>query len=211
MTSRFSLLLGFGVVTLYTMRDVSRALHEGYRDLCGLPREFPNSLNGKSLTHINAPCGQERVFFQKSNERRITMNVKEMMHKGVKWVSPDTPIAAIAKTMKQYDIGAIPVGENDRLVGMVTDRDIAVRGLANGKNISKLTARNVMTKGVFWCRDSDSVTDAVHLMEAKHVRRLPVIDEKKRMVGMLSLGDISHAASQKTAAEMLKKVSGHHA
>ncbi len=139
------------------------------------------------------------------------MNVKEMMHKGVKWVSPNTPITAIAKEMKQFDIGAIPVGENDRLVGMVTDRDIAVRGLANGKDISKLTARDVMTKGVIWCRDSDSTAAAVRLMETKHIRRLPVIDEKKRMVGMLSLGDISHAAPQKTAAEVLKAVSGHHA
>ncbi len=139
------------------------------------------------------------------------MNVKEMMHKGVKWVSPDTLITAIAKEMKQFDIGAIPVGENDRLIGMVTDRDIAVRGLANGKDISKLTARDVMTKGVTWCRDSDSTSAAVRLMETKHIRRLPVIDEKKRMVGMLSLGDISHAAPQKTAAEVLKAVSGHHA
>ena len=139
------------------------------------------------------------------------MKVKEMMHKGVEWVSPDTPLTAIAKKMQQYDIGAIPVGENDRLVGMVTDRDIAVRGLAKGTDISKLTARDVMTKGIFWCRDSDDASEAVRLMEDKHVRRLPVIDEKKRMVGMLSLGDISHAASQKTAAEALKAVAAHHA
>jgi len=139
------------------------------------------------------------------------MKVKEMMHKGVEWVSPDTPIAAIAKKMRQRDIGAIPVGENDRLVGMVTDRDIAVRGLANGRDVSKLTARDVMTKGVTWCRDSDNAAAAARLMETKHIRRLPVIDEKKRMVGMLSLGDISHAASQRTAAEMLKAVSAHHA
>ncbi len=139
------------------------------------------------------------------------MKVKGMMHKGVKWVSPDTAITAIAKTMKQYDIGAIPVGENDRLIGMVTDRDIAVRGLANGKNAAKLTARDVMTKGVIWCRDSDNAAEAVRLMETKHVRRLPVIDQNKRMVGMLSLGDISHAASQRTAVEVLKAVSAHHA
>ena len=139
------------------------------------------------------------------------MKVKEMMHKGVQWVSPDTLITAIAKKMRQYDIGAVPVGENDRLIGMVTDRDIAVRGLANGKNVSKLTARDVMTKGVFWCHDSDSAAEAVHLMETKHVRRLPVINEKKRMVGILSLGDISHAASQRTAAEALKAVAAHHA
>ncbi len=139
------------------------------------------------------------------------MRVKEMMHKGVKWVSPDTPITTIAKTMKQYDIGAVPVGEHDRLVGMVTDRDIALRGLVDGKAASRLTARNVMTKGVIWCRDSDSTAEAVRLMETKHIRRLPVIDAKKRMVGMLSLGDISHAASQKTAGEVLKAVSAHHA
>ena len=94
---------------------------------------------------------------------------------------------------------------------MVTDRDIAVRGLANGRDVSKLTARDVMTKGVTWCRDSDNAAAAARLMETKHIRRLPVIDEKKRMVGMLSLGDISHAASQRTAAEMLKAVSAHHA
>jgi CBS domain-containing protein len=138
------------------------------------------------------------------------MKVKEMMHKGVQWVSPDTPITKIAKTMQKYDIGAIPVGENDRLVGIVTDRDIAVRGLANGKSIGKLTAEDVMTKGVFWCREDDNASDAVRLMESKHVRRLPVINDKKRMVGMLSLGDISHATSQATTAEALKAVSAHH-
>ena len=139
------------------------------------------------------------------------MKVKEMMHKGVEWVSPDTPITAIAEKMQKGDIGAIPVGENDRLVGMVTDRDLAVRGLVKGKDISKLTAKDVMTKGVSWCRDSDSATEAARLMETKHIRRLPVIDEKKRMVGMLSLGDLSHAASQRTAVEALKSVSAHHA
>ena len=83
------------------------------------------------------------------------MKVKNAMHKGVEWVSPDTPISVIATKMRQLDIGAIPVGENDRLIGMVTDRDITVRGVANGKDVSKLTARDVMTKGVIWCRDTD--------------------------------------------------------
>jgi CBS domain-containing protein len=84
------------------------------------------------------------------------MKVKEMMHKGVEWVSPDTSITAIAEMMQEGDIGAIPVGENDRLVGMVTDRDLAVRGLVKGTDISKLTAKDVMTKGVTWCRDNDA-------------------------------------------------------
>lgn len=139
------------------------------------------------------------------------MKVKKIMHKGVQWVSPDTSVTTLAKKMKQYDVGALPVGENDRLIGMVTDRDIAVRGFANGKDISKLTARDIMTKGIIWCRARDSAGEAARVMESKQVRRLPVIDENKRMVGMLSLGDISHAASQRTAREVMRAVSAHHA
>ena len=139
------------------------------------------------------------------------MKVKEMMHKGVEWVSPDTSITKLAKRMQKDDIGAIPVGENDRLIDMVTDRDITVRGVAKGRDLSKVTARDVMTKGVIWCRDSDNAADAARIMETKQVRRLPVIDKNKRMVGMLSLGDISHAASQRIAAEVTKAVSAHHA
>lgn len=139
------------------------------------------------------------------------MKVEKMMHKGVEWVSPNTSIAALAKKMQQFDIGAIPVGENDRLIGMVTDRDIVIRGVANGKDPSKLTARDVMTKGVTYCRDNEEVDEAVRIMESERIRRLPVIDANKRMVGMISLGDMSHAASKKIAAEVTRAVSAHHA
>jgi CBS domain-containing protein len=94
---------------------------------------------------------------------------------------------------------------------MVTDRDIAVRGVAAGKDISRITARDVMTKGVIWCQDSEDIADAARTMESKQIRRLPVIDANKRMVGMLSLGDLSHSASQKIAAQLAKAVSAHHA
>jgi CBS domain-containing protein len=139
------------------------------------------------------------------------MKVEKMMHKGVEWVSPNTSISALAKKMQRFDIGAIPVGENDRLIGMVTDRDIVIRGVADGKDPSKLTARDVMTKGVTYCRDNEEVDEAVRIMESKQIRRLPVIDANKRMVGMISLGDVSHAASQKIAAEVTRAVSAHHA
>src|SRR6266550_9591051 len=132
------------------------------------------------------------------------MKVTEMMHAGVEWVSPNTPVAILAQKMLHHDIGAIPIGENDRLIGMVTDRDIVVRGVAKGKGISKLTAKDVMTKGVIWCRDSEDVDDAARIMEGKQVRRLPVINENKRMVGMLSLGDVSHRASRGITAEVAK-------
>jgi CBS domain-containing protein len=138
------------------------------------------------------------------------MKVKKMMHRNVEWVSPDTPVRTVAKKMRQFDIGAIPVGENDRLIGIVTDRDITVRGVAKGKDVSKLTARDVMTMGVTWCRDTDKAKTAARIMESKRVRRLPVIDANKRMVGMLALGDISHTASQKTTAKVTKAVSAHH-
>ena len=85
------------------------------------------------------------------------MKIKEAMHKGVEWVSPNTPVTMLAKKMRQFDIGAIPVGENDRLIGMVTDRDITLRGLGDGKDVSRLTARDVMTKRVIYCRESEDV------------------------------------------------------
>ena len=139
------------------------------------------------------------------------MKVEKMMHKGIEWVSPDTSIVALAKKMQQFDIGAIPVGENDRLIGMVTDRDVVIRGVADGKDPSKLTARDVMTKGVIYCRDSEDVDEVARITESKQIRRLPVIDANKRMVGMISLGDVSHAASREVAAEVTRAVSAHHA
>jgi CBS domain-containing protein len=112
--------------------------------------------------------------------------------------------------MRDLDVGSIPVGENDKLIGMVTDRDITCRALANGKDVSKLTARDVMTKGIIYCRDNEELDDALRIMETKKVRRLPVINEQKRMVGMLSFGDISHAASHELSGELMAAVSEHH-
>jgi CBS domain-containing protein len=138
------------------------------------------------------------------------MKVRKAMHKGVIWVSPDTPVRELARTMRENDIGAIPVGENDRLIGMVTDRDIVCRGLADGKDVSTLTARDVMTSGIISCEDDEDIEDALELMEKKKIRRLPVIDEDKRLVGMLSLGDVSHAVPEELSGQVLKAVSAHH-
>ena len=138
------------------------------------------------------------------------MKVKDAMHKGVEWVPPTTPVLDLAKKMHQHDIGAIPIGENDKLIGMVTDRDIVCRGIANGKDLSKLTARDVMTTSIIWCRDDEDLDHATRIMEDKQVRRLPVIDKNKRMVGMLSLGDVAHAGKSKLSGEVLLKVASHH-
>jgi CBS domain-containing protein len=139
------------------------------------------------------------------------MKVKDVMHKGVDWVSPDTPVTELAKLMREHDIGAIPIGENDRLIGMVTDRDIVCKGLAQDSfDASRATARDVMTPGIHCCRDDDDLAKAVRHMEPLKVRRLPVINKGKRMVGILSLGDVSHSASGDLASEWVKSVSAHH-
>lgn len=134
------------------------------------------------------------------------MQVKEAMHKGVYWVDPTTPISDIARLMKDHNIGCLPVGENDWLVGMVTERDIVCRGLANGLDLNEATARDVMSKGIFYTTESTSIDDAAALMEEHRVRRLPVIDDRKRMTGILSLGDMSHAGEQKLSGEVLNRV-----
>ncbi len=138
------------------------------------------------------------------------MKVKDVMHTGVSWVKPDCTLNAIAQIMEKEDIGAVPVGKNDRLIGMVTDRDIICRGLAKGKSPEKLTARDVMTKGITYCRENEEVDDAIRIMETKKIRRLPVINEDKRMVGMLSIGDFSHSVPQNLSGEVMRAVSAHH-
>jgi CBS domain-containing protein len=139
------------------------------------------------------------------------MKVKDVMHKGAEWVVPQMPVCDVARKMRDLDIGAIPVGENDRLIGMVTDRDIACRAVANGKDPGKMTARDVMSKGIFYCNDTEDLEDALRIMEQKQVRRLPVINDKKRMVGMLALGDVADAASHELSGEVIAAVSAHHA
>ena len=139
------------------------------------------------------------------------MKVKEVMHKGVDWVSPDTPIAELAKLMRGHDIGCIPIGEDDQLIGMVTDRDIVCKGLAsNSFDARRTMARDVMTEGIHCCREDDDLAKAVHHMETLKVRRLPVINKSKRMVGILSFGDIGRSAPNDLVSEWAKSVSAHH-
>jgi CBS domain-containing protein len=142
---------------------------------------------------------------------RSTMKVQMAMHKGVEWVGPETPVSELAKLMRKYDIGAIPIGEKDHLVGMVTDRDIVCKGLANdGFDASRATARDVMTSGIHCCREDDELSKAVQHMEQLQIRRLPVINKNKRMVGMLSLGDVGQAAPTDVLSECVRSVAAHH-
>ena len=138
------------------------------------------------------------------------MKVKDVMHKGFECVSPETEIRAVAKRMRELDVGAIPVATNGALVGMVTDRDITIRCVADNESISNVKAKDVMTSGVAYCRDNQDIEDAVHIMKGKQIGRLPVLDEAMQMIGMVSLVDVSHALPRDITGEVAKAVSAHH-
>jgi CBS domain-containing protein len=138
------------------------------------------------------------------------MKVNDVMHRGATWVGPETPISELARMMRDEDIGAIPIGEDDRLIGMVTDRDIVCRGLANGGDCATLTARDVLSKPVLYCRTDEDVEDALRIMETNQIRRLPVINEKKRLVGILAIGDVSEKLGRDLTGEVMRSVAAHH-
>jgi CBS domain-containing protein len=113
--------------------------------------------------------------------------------------------------MRDHDVGAIPIGENDRLVGMVTDRDIVCKGLAQENfDPRSTTTCDVMTAEIHCCREDDDLVKAIRHMEELKVRRLPVINKNKRMTGILSLGDLSRSAQADLLSECVKSVSAHH-
>jgi CBS domain-containing protein len=155
--------------------------------------------------------GRAAMHQMKPNNGGSVMKVKEVMHKGVDWVSPTTPVTELAKLMRAHDIGCIPIGEDDQLIGMVTDRDIVCKGLAsNNFDARRATARDVMTEGIHCCREDDDLAKAVQHMEKLQLRRLPVINKSKRMVGIISLGDVSHSVSGDVLSECVRSVSAHH-
>lgn len=139
------------------------------------------------------------------------MEIAKIMHAPAEWVEANTPVTELARRMKDCDIGALPVGRDDRLIGMVTDRDLALRVLGEGRNPDETTAEQVMTPGIVWCLTTQTVEDALHIMAQKKIRRLSVIDEKKRLVGMLSLGDIADAMPRQLLGEVVDAVADHHA
>lgn len=137
------------------------------------------------------------------------MLVKEAMSSDVVWVTPSEEIGNVASKMKEFDIGAIPVCKNEEIVGIVTDRDIVVRGLVNHGNTANHAVREVMTEHPIWCSPNEDVEDAIRLMEDRQIRRLPVVDSEKHLIGLLSLGDISQKISHELSGEVIAAVSRH--
>ncbi len=128
------------------------------------------------------------------------MHVSEIMTRGAELIGPNTTIwREAAAKMRSANVGALPVGENDRLIGMVTDRDIVVRAVAENRSPGNTNVRDVMSEGVCYCFEDDSAAAAARTMAEHQVRRLPVLNREKRLVGVVALADLGLNAT--TAAQ----------
>ena len=134
------------------------------------------------------------------------MKVSEVMTHAVQTISPDQPVQEAANFMLSADAGSIPVTEGDRLIGMITDRDIAVRGIAKGYGPDTLV-RDLMTDDLIVVRVDEDVEEAATKMSEAQVRRLPVIDDQERLCGIVSLGDLARESDNDCATEALEGVS----
>ncbi len=119
------------------------------------------------------------------------MRVHEVMTRGVECVAPNTTLTEAACKMRDLDVGTMPVCDNDRLAGMITDRDIAIRAVANGRDGKTTRVADAMTPEVLWCFEDQDVAEASDIMKDKQVRRLVVLNRDKRLVGIVSLGDLA--------------------
>lgn len=136
------------------------------------------------------------------------MKISECMTRDVKLASPDMSLREAARLMGACDAGALPVGENDRLVGMLTDRDIAVRGMAEGKG-PEAKVRDAMSREVRWCFEDDDVEACLQTMADEQIRRMPVLNRAKRLVGIVALGDLTEATQPQLAGRTLSAISRH--
>jgi CBS domain-containing protein len=139
-------------------------------------------------------------------QQEAAMKVSQAMTKDVRIASPEHTIEQAARLMSELDAGILPVGEKDHLVGMITDRDIAIRGIAKGKG-PQAKVRDVMTEDVKYCFDDQEMDEVTRNMADIQVRRLPVLNRDKRLVGILSLGDIAVSRDSDDAGEALRGIS----
>lgn len=134
------------------------------------------------------------------------MNVADVMSRDVTVATPNDTVQKVARIMKEQDTGVLPVGENDRLVGMLTDRDITVRAVADGKVPNKCRVRDVMSANVKYVYEDETIEDVARNMSQLQVRRLPVLNREKRLVGIVSIGDLAQSGPDE-AGDALKHIS----
>lgn len=121
--------------------------------------------------------------------------VKDLMTTQCQWIAPDASLQDAAEMMKAQDIGFLPVGENDKLIGTITDRDIAIKAVASGKNPATTKVRDCMTQKLYYCYDDQNADDICKNMAEMQVSRFPVVNRDKRLVGVVSYADLSPRAN----------------
>lgn len=136
--------------------------------------------------------------------------VREVMTDRPRAVTPDTTISEAARLMESEDVGALPVLDGEQLAGIVTDRDIVIRAVAGGKDPKGMPVREIASKEVATIGPDDSLSDALKLMASAQVRRIPVVDEGNRLVGMLSQADVALEAKEKDVGELVEEISRPH-
>lgn len=138
------------------------------------------------------------------------MQISEIMTPNPELIDPNTSIREAARRMRNEDVGALPVGENDRLIGMVTDRDIVVRAVAEEERAVTPSVRDVMSEKVFYCFEDDDIEKGARCMAEHQVRRLPVLNRDKRLVGIVSLADLAQTGDdcEKIALEGVSEPTG---
>jgi CBS domain-containing protein len=128
------------------------------------------------------------------------MKVQEIMTHDVEYIDPETPIGRAAQMMRDLDIGFLPVCENDRLVGTVTDRDITIQSVAQGRDPREAPVREIMNPQIFYRYEDDDVGEIARYMQEEEVRRMLILNRDKRLVGVVSIGDIARTSGEKHLA-----------
>ena len=137
----------------------------------------------------------------------MVINVRDVMTARPRCAAPDTPLSQVAQLMETQDVGAIPILDGDRPLGMITDRDIVVRAIAKEKDPRGMPSREISSGELVAVAPDQSLSDALHLMAQHQVRRLPVVDDQNRLVGMVSQADIALKAKDKSVGEMVAEIS----
>jgi CBS domain-containing protein len=168
---------------------------------------------GETLGELSNPtmaalAAAARRLQSGNHAREVAMRVSECMTREVQIIDPNETIGGAAKAMAKLDAGALPVGENDRLIGMITDRDIAIRAVAAGMGPNAKVS-DVMNAEVKYCFDDQEIDEVLRNMGELQVRRLPVLNRDKRLVGIVSLGDLAANGPAGRAADALSHISRH--
>ena len=134
------------------------------------------------------------------------MQVSEIMSQGVEWIQPDMSLADAAVRMRDQDVGMLPIGDGDKLLGVITDRDIVVRSVAEKRDAGSTPVKDAMSNKVLYLFEDQDVDEAARSMADNAVRRMPVVDRDKKLKGVVSLGDIAKQGPREIAGQTLQRI-----